>query len=98
MQRMTVLSSRFPSDHMHVTDLPYRLSSWALDDPENAGLWFDTSGELAGWAVMQFPFWTIDDRCAPADTAGLLLLMLDWALAGSPLRSLTSPRRSACWT
>lgn len=26
--------------NLHVADLPYRLSSWSLDDKENVRLWF----------------------------------------------------------
>lgn len=27
-----------PAENLHVVDLPYRLSSWALDDPANIGV------------------------------------------------------------
>jgi hypothetical protein len=27
-----------PSDHLHVVDLPYRLCSWAFDEPANCAL------------------------------------------------------------
>ncbi len=49
-----------PDVGLRVADLPYRLCSWALDDPANASLWVDEEGRLTGWAVMQAPFWTID--------------------------------------
>jgi len=32
---MAALAQAFPDSHLHATDLPYRLSSWAMDDPEN---------------------------------------------------------------
>jgi ribosomal protein S18 acetylase RimI-like enzyme len=57
---MIDLAIRERQETLHVMDLPYRLSSWALDDPANAGLWFDDGGRLAAWAVMQLPFWTVD--------------------------------------
>jgi ribosomal protein S18 acetylase RimI-like enzyme len=69
----------FPAEHTHVADLPYRLSSWAFDYPENVGLWVDAEGKLAAWAVLQPPFWTIDCACHPAAQAELYLLMLAWA-------------------
>ena len=60
VQAMIALAHLAPTDNLHVADLPYRMSSWALDEPDNIGLWFDAEGELVGWAVMQTPFWTID--------------------------------------
>lgn len=36
--------------------LPYRLSSWALDDPANNALCEDEHGELLAWAVLQAAF------------------------------------------
>ena len=76
---MAALSSRFPADHLHIADLPYRLSSWALDEPENARLWFDPEGKLLAWAVMQSPWWAIDFSCDPAVCAELLPEILTWA-------------------
>lgn len=40
-QLMIDLACRFQETHLHVVDLPYRLSSWALDDVENVRLWLD---------------------------------------------------------
>lgn len=40
-QLMIDLACRFQTDHLHVVDLLYRLSSWALDDAENVRLWLD---------------------------------------------------------
>ena len=37
-QLMIDLVGQFQTDHLHVVDLPYRLSSWALDDVENVRL------------------------------------------------------------
>lgn len=69
----------FPQDNQHVTDLPYRLCSWALDEPGNVGLWVDAGGSLLGWVVMQTPFWTIDYAVHPAVSPELLPAMLAWA-------------------
>jgi ribosomal protein S18 acetylase RimI-like enzyme len=66
---MASLARQYAADHLHVTDLPYRLSSWALDDPENTRLWFDASDNLRAWAVLQTPFWFIDYVCPPGESA-----------------------------
>jgi len=39
IQAMTALARASAADNLHVVDLPYRFSSWALDDPANVGLW-----------------------------------------------------------
>lgn len=67
------------ADHLHVIDLPYRLSSWALDDPANISLWVDAQGQLVGWVVLQTPFWTIDYICPPQVEQSLFPEMLAWA-------------------
>lgn len=93
MQR---LASAHPQDHLHVVDLPYRFSSWGLDDPANTRLWFNETGELAGWAIMHLPFWTLDFACDPALDARLLPEMLTWAdtRAGELRRE---PIQRECW-
>ena len=60
LQAMMALAHACPTDNLHVVDLPYRLSSWALDDPDNIGMWVNAEGQIQAWAVMQTPFWTID--------------------------------------
>ena len=77
---MTSLASTCPGSHPHVVDLPYRLSSWALDDPRNAHLWTDAAGHLAAWAAVQTPFWEIDCVCRPDLEASLHRASLAWAL------------------
>lgn len=78
LQRIAALVHQFPEQHIHVIDLPYRLCSWAFDDPENARLWFQ-GDTLAGWVVMQSPFWTIDIACHPDAEQELYPAMLEWA-------------------
>ena len=75
---MQALSRAFPADHLHITDLPWRLSSWALDDPDNIGLWMAEDGRLIGWAVLQTPFWTIDCTIDPGQLVSLLPRILAW--------------------
>ena len=86
LARMQALARRFPDDHPHGIDLPYRFSSWALDEPQNVGLWCDADGELAGWAVVQTPFWAFDIVCQPDCAAGLYPQLLAWA--GSRARAV----------
>lgn len=76
---LVTLAHVCPSDNLHVGDLPYRLSSWALDDPENIGLWTDGDGRLLAWAIMQTPFWTIDYTLHPKADAILHKEILAWA-------------------
>lgn len=78
-QLMLVLARQVASDNLHVIDLPYRLSSWALDRPEAVGLWFDESQQLAAWAVLNTPFWTIDYALRPEAEPGLHRQILAWA-------------------
>lgn len=68
-----------PSEHLHVVDLPYRLSSWAFDDPANCALWEDASGQLLAWAVLQSPFWSIDYALHPAAPADMSHTVIGWA-------------------
>jgi mycothiol synthase len=79
IEAMGALARAFPGDHLHVVDLPYRFSSWAIDDPENVGLWAGDDGQLVAWAVMQVPFWTIDHACHPQAGPELHRQVLDWA-------------------
>jgi mycothiol synthase len=78
LEAMSTLAQAFPADNLHCIDLPYRFSSWALDNPGNIALWEAASGELLAWAVMQTPFWAIDYACHPAASAELHRQILDW--------------------
>jgi ribosomal protein S18 acetylase RimI-like enzyme len=79
IQAMCALARLSPIDNLHVVDLPYRLGSWALDDPANIGLWTDADGQLLAWAVMQTPFWTIDYACHPQSDRHIYPEILAWA-------------------
>ena len=46
--RMAALVALQAADHLHTVDLPYRLSSWAFDEPENVALW-ETAEEASGF-------------------------------------------------
>jgi ribosomal protein S18 acetylase RimI-like enzyme len=78
-REMIQLAKETQAENIHIIDLPYRLSSWALDDINNVGLWTDENGELVAWAVMQTPFWTIDYVLRPDTDINLHSLILSWA-------------------
>ncbi len=78
-RQMAALVHRTPEDNVHVVDLPYRLSSGALDDPENVGLWVGGGGRLVAWTILQPGFWTVDFAYDPEDGQELLPEMLAWA-------------------
>ena len=77
-REMIRLAQQFPDEVLHGSDLPYRLSSWALDEPENVGLWVDENDRLVAWTVMQTPFWTIDYVVYPEVERELHPLILNW--------------------
>jgi ribosomal protein S18 acetylase RimI-like enzyme len=76
---MAALAKQFAEDNLHVIDLPYRFSSWSLEDPENVALWVDEEQRLVGWAIIQSPFWTIDYACQPGAESQLYGEILAWA-------------------
>jgi mycothiol synthase len=75
---MAALVDAFPEQNLHVVDLPYRLCSWALDEPDNVCLWFNEHGALRAWAAMQTPFWCIDIVVHPTEEAEYPRLLV-WA-------------------
>ena len=76
---ITALAHRNAGQPVNTVDLPYRLASWALDDPQNTSLWFSADGKLLAWAIMQTPFWTIDLAIDPAVEQELVPQVLAWA-------------------
>jgi mycothiol synthase len=77
--QMLALVALQPEDYLHVVDLPYRLSSWAFNEPENVALWETADGKLLGWSVLQSPFWAIDIAAHPDAPPSLYGEMLAWA-------------------
>lgn len=77
--QMMALAHAFPADNLHVIDQPYRFSSWALDDSQNAQLWVDETGNVVAWVVMQTPFWSIDYACHPTVSEEVHPQILAWA-------------------
>jgi hypothetical protein len=93
---MIALAHVSPTENLHVVDLPYRLSSWALDDPDNIGLWVNAEDQLLAWAVMQTPFWTIDYVYHPDADADLHRQILAWADQRAH-QVLDAPSGRLCW-
>src|SRR5690349_10480238 len=77
--RMLGLVYTFSDAHLNVVDLPYRLSSWALDVPENVCLWEDEAGGLAAWAMVKTPWLSLDYALRP-DASALESEIVDWAV------------------
>lgn len=94
-QLMIDLACRFQGSHLHVVDLPYRLSSWALNDKENVRLWFD-GDNLVAWAVLQSPFWGIDYACHADYQASLFKEILAWA-DGRAQAVIGTPYERSAW-
>lgn len=77
--RMLALAREHPDAAIHVIDLPYRLCSWALDNPDNVALWEDAAGRLLAWAVLQTPFWKLDYVLRPDAPPDTHRVILEWA-------------------
>jgi mycothiol synthase len=98
---MAALAREFRRHHLHVSDLPYQLSSWSLDDPENVHLWSDETGKLLAWAVLQIGFESVVFVCHPKIESELLPQILAWADERSrqhpEMIPLGTPEGKACW-
>lgn len=84
LKSMLSLVRENPEPCVHVVDLPYRLSSWVMENPGNVALWEDKHGQLMAWAVLQTPFWILDfalHPSAPTDALATVLLWADGAAA-----------------
>ncbi len=78
IEKMAALVRAYPGDNLHLVDLPYRVCSPALDDPNNVGLWTDGEGNVVAWAVLQTPFWTLDYAYVPDVDRDLHRRILAW--------------------
>lgn len=76
---MIALAHTDPAANLHISDLPYRFSSWAFDDLSNVALWVDEADQLVAWAVLQTPFWAIDYIVRSDAPAHLHQRLLAWA-------------------
>jgi mycothiol synthase len=78
-----------PSGHVHVVDLPYRLSSWGWS-PAQTMSWSTADGELHAWACLQTPFWSLDFAVHPDAPPALTGEVLAWADARADAVSSTA--------
>ena len=78
IQPMIDLALLSRQNNFHIYDLPYRLSSWAVDSADNGQLWFEND-QLVAWAILQTPFWSLDFVIHPAYENDLLPIILEWA-------------------
>jgi ribosomal protein S18 acetylase RimI-like enzyme len=92
---LITLAGLDPANNLHVTDLPYRLSSWALDNPLTVQLWRAANGQLLAWAVLQTPFWALDYAIHP-DAGHLHPQILAWA-DGRARELLDTPYGHPAW-
>jgi ribosomal protein S18 acetylase RimI-like enzyme len=76
---MITLVHANPDEHVHIVDLPYRLCSWAFDEPANCAIWEDDTGHMVAWAVLQSPFWSIDYALHPTAPPNTIRAILAWA-------------------
>lgn len=101
LREMEFFAREFRSENLHVTDLPYRLSSWALDDPKNVHIWRDGDNKIIAWIVMQAPFDSLDFCCLPEKESTLLPDVLQWADDRSrkhpDLIPRGTPEGNPCW-
>lgn len=77
--RMLALVRAHPVESIHVVDLPYRLCSWAFDNPANVALWEDEQGAVLAWATLQTPFWSLDYALHPDAPPDAHAAVLAWA-------------------
>ena len=101
LRAMETLAREFRDSNLHVTDLPYHTSTWALDDPEHTRLWWDDSGRLLAWAILQTPFDALDIVCHLEIESDLLPQILAWAdeysLVHHEMIPLGTPEDQPCW-
>jgi mycothiol synthase len=74
------LAAQVSDEQIGAAALPYQLSSWASDDPDNLALWTTPDGTLIAFAFFQVPFSTVHYAVHPhADQARLEDAIFDWS-------------------
>src|SRR5579864_8445654 len=66
-----------PHGFSHLIDLPYRLSSWSLEDPANLRLW-ETDGKIRAIGMLQIPWAELDYVYLP-ESEHLVPEIFTWA-------------------
>jgi mycothiol synthase len=96
LEAMVELVHKFPTENLHVVDLPYRFCSWSFDYPENIRLWSNENGELLAWAILQVPFWKIDYAYNPEFHRQVHPQILSWADAQAH-KIVSAPSGHSAW-
>jgi ribosomal protein S18 acetylase RimI-like enzyme len=74
------LAALLPDEAISAAALPYHLSSWACDDPENLALWTTPDGALMAFALFQLPFGSVHFAIHPrADRSVLEDAIFVWS-------------------
>jgi ribosomal protein S18 acetylase RimI-like enzyme len=68
-----------PTGFSHLVDLPYRLSAWSFDDPDNLHIW-EANGQIQAVAMLQMPWVTLDYAYLSGDET-LASAVFEWAVA-----------------
>lgn len=89
-QEMWLLVQDNPDEQRHVVDLPYRFCSPSATTRANARIWRSEQGELVGWAILQWEFWTLDYAVRPGPhAADVSTRILEWAIEGTAKRAVS---------
>lgn len=67
-----------PQGFPHLVDLPYRLSSWSLENPDNLRIW-EAEGQIQAIGMVQLPWFALDYVCLPA-SEHLVKQIFEWAV------------------
>jgi len=98
---MEALARATRPSNLHVTDLPYRFSSWPQENPENIRLWSDSNGRLVAWGMLEIPHEALDLACLPEMEPELLSQILAWADERSrqhpEIIPRGTPKDGQCW-
>lgn len=66
-----------PQGFSNLVDLPYRLSSWSLESPDNVRVWENEHGEIEAVGMIQMPWFSLDYAC-PSEQ--LLPQIFEWGV------------------
>ena len=98
LARIEALVNAFPSRHIHVVDLMYRLTTPAVQSADGVALWEGESGDLAGYAAWQPAFHMLDYGFSPdAGAARMAAAILDWADEWFVARTRAVRSPQTCW-
>ncbi len=97
IENLIAVAHREAERHLHLIDLPYRLSSWALDRADNLRVLRDDRGEPCAWAVLQTPFWSIDIVADAAGEPSAYAEVLSWAVERAQATAADPEFGRPCW-